>query len=76
MTKATFIKDSVSLGLTYSFRGSVHHHHGGKHGSVQADMVLEKELRVLHLERRLPGRDYVFYTGQSLSTRNHQSTPT
>jgi hypothetical protein len=29
------------------FRGSVHYHHGGKHGSMQADTVLE-ELRVLH----------------------------
>jgi hypothetical protein len=33
----------------YSFRGSVHDHHGGKHGSGQADMVQE-ELRVLHLD--------------------------
>jgi hypothetical protein len=32
----------------YSFRGSVCYHHGMKHGNVQADMVLEKELRVLH----------------------------
>jgi hypothetical protein len=39
------------LGLANSLRGSVHHHHhGGKHGSVQADMVLEKELRALHLD--------------------------
>jgi hypothetical protein len=37
------------LGLAYSFRGSVHYHHGGKHGSLQAAMVLEEELRVLHL---------------------------
>ena len=35
--------------LAYSFRGSVHYHHGGKHGSMQADMVLE-ELRVVHLD--------------------------
>ena len=26
------------------------YHHGGRHGSVQADMVPEKELRVLHLD--------------------------
>jgi hypothetical protein len=26
------------------------YHHGGKHGSIQADMVLVKEQRVLHLE--------------------------
>ena len=36
--------------LAYSFSGLVHYHHGGKHGSIQADMVLEKELRVLHLD--------------------------
>jgi hypothetical protein len=37
------------VGLPYSFRGSVHYHHGGKHGSVKADLVLE-EPRVLHLD--------------------------
>ena len=37
------------MGLAYSFRGLVRYHHGGKHGSVQADMVLERELRVLYL---------------------------
>jgi hypothetical protein len=39
------------LGLAYRFRGSVHDHQGGKHGSIQADMVQE-ELRVLHLVPR------------------------
>jgi hypothetical protein len=38
------------LGLAYKFRGSVHYPHGRKHGSIRADMVLEKELRVLHLD--------------------------
>jgi hypothetical protein len=38
------------LGLAYSFRGLVHYHHGEKYGSVQADIGLEKELRVLHLD--------------------------
>jgi hypothetical protein len=38
------------MGLAYSFRGSVHYYHGWKHGSVQAGMVLEKELRVLYLD--------------------------
>lgn len=32
--------------LTYNFRDSVHYHHDGEFGSVQADVVLE--LRVLH----------------------------
>ena len=48
MTKSTLIKDNVSLVLAYRFRGLVHYHHGRKHGSVQAGMVLE-DLRVLHL---------------------------
>jgi hypothetical protein len=38
------------LGLAYSFRGSVHFYQGRKHGSIQADMVLEKELRVQDLD--------------------------
>ena len=38
------------MGLAYSFRGSVHYYHGEKFGSVQADMVLEEDLRVLHLD--------------------------
>jgi hypothetical protein len=33
------------LELAYSFKGSVHYLHGGKLGSIQADMMLE-ELRV------------------------------
>jgi hypothetical protein len=37
------------LGLAYRFRSSVHYHLGRKHGSWQEDMILEKELRVLHL---------------------------
>jgi hypothetical protein len=33
------------LGLPYSFRGLIHYHHVQKHGTTQADMVLERELR-------------------------------
>jgi hypothetical protein len=50
MTKITLIKANISLGLDYSFRGSVHYHHGMKHGSLQANIVLEEKLRVLHLD--------------------------
>ena len=55
------------MGPAYSFRGSVHYHHGGKHGNMQADMVLE-ELRVLHLDlkaaRRLASTGRLsFHTG-------------
>ena len=42
MTMATLIKESILLGLAYSFRGSVRYCHTEKHGSVQADIVLEK----------------------------------
>jgi hypothetical protein len=50
MAKVTLVKESISLELAYSFRGLVHYHHGRKHGSIQAGMVLEKELEVLHLD--------------------------
>ena len=58
MTMATLIKESISLGLAYSFRGLVHYHHGKKYGGMQADMVLEKELRALHLDLRAAEGDY------------------
>jgi hypothetical protein len=47
---ATPIKESISLGLAYNLGGLVHCLHGWKHGGMQADMVLSKELRVLHLD--------------------------
>ena len=56
MTKATLIKENILLGLAYSFRGSVHYYHGGKHGSVKADMVLLEELRVLNLDPKAARR--------------------
>jgi hypothetical protein len=39
--RKTFHRDSRSLD---------HYHHSRKHGGVQADMVQERELRVLHLD--------------------------
>jgi hypothetical protein len=47
-------KDNISLGLAYSFSGSVHYHHIRKHGIMQADTVLKKELRALHLDPQAP----------------------
>jgi hypothetical protein len=44
------------LGLVYSFRGSVHYHHGRKHGDMQADMELENKLKVLHLDLKAARR--------------------
>ena len=55
MIKVTLIKENISLELADRFRGSVHYHHGGKHGSVQADVGLE-ELRVLHLHPKAASR--------------------
>ena len=46
----TLIKENISLWLAYSFKGLVYYCHGGKHTDMQADMVLEKKLRVLHLD--------------------------
>ena len=43
MAKATH-KGKHLVGAGLQFSSLVHYHHGGKHGSVQADMVLE-ELR-------------------------------
>jgi hypothetical protein len=63
MTKATLIKKSISLGLVYSFRGSVHYHHGGKDGSMQADMVLEEELRTSHLNLKV-ARNFIPQTAR------------
>ena len=56
MAKATLIKENISLEPASWFRGSVHYHHGRKHGTVQADVVLE-EPRVLILIQRQPGED-------------------
>jgi hypothetical protein len=44
------------LGLDYSFRGPVNYHHGRVHGSIQADLVLEKELEVLNLDLKAARR--------------------
>ena len=42
MTRATLIKKFVFIGSGLWFRGLVHYHHGRKHGSMLADMVLEQ----------------------------------
>jgi hypothetical protein len=58
------------LGLAYSFRGSVHYH-GRKHGRVQTDMMLAKELKVLYLDLKKVRRSQeegLFCNGQSCNT--------
>jgi hypothetical protein len=42
--------------MTYRFRCSVHYHHGRKHDSIQVDMVLERELGVLHFVQKANSR--------------------
>jgi hypothetical protein len=74
MTKAGLTRENIYLVLAYSFRGSVHYQHSRKYGSFQADMVLEKELRVLDFDLTAARR--LFHTGQNLSTRSPQSPPT
>ena len=55
-TMAT-LKESIYLGLAYNFRGLVHYQQGRKPSDILAVMVLEKELRVLHLELQAGGRE-------------------
>jgi hypothetical protein len=54
MMMATFIRKHF-IGAGLQFRGSVPYCHGGKHGSMQAGMVLEKEQRGLHPDRQAAG---------------------
>ena len=49
-------KDEYFIEACLQFRSLVHCHYGREHGSMQADMMLEKELRVLHLDPRAAGR--------------------
>ena len=58
MTMATLIYRKLT-GACLHFRGLGHCHHGRKHGSMQADMVLEKEPRVLHLDLQAAEGDCV-----------------
>ena len=39
------------------FRGLVHCYHGEKHGNMQADMVLKKELRVVQFDPQATGSE-------------------
>jgi hypothetical protein len=47
MTKTAVTKANSSLGLAHRFRSSVPHHQGGKHGSLEADLVLKAARRKL-----------------------------
>jgi len=62
------------LGLTYSLGGIAYYHPGRKHGSVQADTVLE-ELRALHFDLQAARRRLEFFTWQSLSIGDLKARP-
>jgi hypothetical protein len=51
MTKAILTKESNKVGIPYGFRDLVHYHHYREYVCTQANMVLDKELRVLHPDR-------------------------
>ena len=52
----SYLKETISLRLAYRFRDLVHYLHGRKHDCMQADMVLEKELKVLlHIDPQAAG---------------------
>jgi hypothetical protein len=55
------------LGLVDSFSGLVHYHHGRQHSSIQANLGLKKELRVLDLDLKA-ARMRLSFTGSLSST--------
>jgi hypothetical protein len=60
-------------GTGLQFRGLVHYCQVRKHVSVQAGMVLEKELRVLHLDRQAAGRER--HSGPGLNIQDLKAHP-
>lgn len=56
MTTTTLTKESLELGLTYSFRSVVHFHCVSKHSCMQADGAA-RELGVLHQDPQAAGRE-------------------
>ena len=68
MTTATIIKEN-----TYSFRDLVRYPHCG-HGSVHVDLVLEKEMRVLHLYPQTT-EEVGVHTGYRLSIGDLKDLP-
>lgn len=50
MAIPTLLKENISLGLAYSCTGLLHYHYSWEHDDMQADIMLEKGLRVLYLD--------------------------
>jgi hypothetical protein len=81
MTKATLIKENISVELAYRFRSLVHYHHQDrKCGSLQTDMVLE-EPRLQHpdpkaAEEASGSQEEAFFcTEQNLNIGDPKPTP-
>jgi hypothetical protein len=66
------MKEDVYLEVAYRFRSLVHYCYGGKHGGMQADMVLEKELRVIHLDLKVIGKE-LYATKPRIKHLNHKA---
>jgi hypothetical protein len=72
MTKVTLNKGKHFIGAGLEFQRFHPLSSRWEHGSIQADMVLEKELRILHLDWKATGN---CYTGQSLSIGDLKACP-
>lgn len=48
-------KGKHSLSLVESFKGLIYYYHGRKHEYVHADMIPEKELKVLYFDGQATG---------------------
>lgn len=57
MIKSTPMKESIYAGFAHSFRDLVHYHHSGEHHSIQAEMMMETKLKVLHPDLQAAGRE-------------------
>ena len=62
------------MGLAYSFRDSVYYQHGGKHGIVQADSVLEEPEFYILIQRQPRGDCFLHWPEPE--RRRPQSPPT
>jgi hypothetical protein len=49
-------RENIELGLASHFRSLDHYHHSVKQDSMRGHMVLEKELRVLHMDPQVPSK--------------------
>jgi hypothetical protein len=81
--KTTLTRRTFNWGWL-NFRGSADYQHGSKHGGMQADMVLEKELSVLYLNLKVTRRklcssgsheEAIYYIGLSLSIEPQSPPP-